>query len=164
MGKPTSTSTIKGESKFSFSVEVSIYTNVKPYTSYYLITFLSNKYLIKLSSEPSAVSNVQALSSVKKGNLSQACLKWFWSYFILSAFYWAFGVKKLRSKVWTVRTVTSQVTVRQTKENMYYFYRLWMNVENVSLKNSKCTQPMHSPILLSMLILHLYDYLLGETS
>lgn len=86
---------------------------------------------------------VGSLSSVKEGILSQACLKCFWSYFILSAFYWVFGVRKLRSKGHTDGTISSQDTVRKTKGNVYYFYRLWTNVENVSLKNSRYTQSMH---------------------
>lgn len=61
---------------------------------------------------------VDPLSSVKEGILSQAHLKWFWSYFILRAFYWGFGVRKLRSKGHTDGTIPSQDIVRKTKGNI----------------------------------------------
>lgn len=75
-------STIKGESKFSFSVKACTYTYVKPYTNYYQDT-----------TKPSAVSNLCRLSSVVRhvSNDLEVILN-------SMLFFWVFGVRKLRSK------------------------------------------------------------------
>lgn len=82
-----SKSTIKGGSMLSFTVEIRIYTNVKPYTNCYQDT----------TKKPSAVNNLCSLSSAKEStsqirHVSSDCD------FILSASYWVFGVRKWESK------------------------------------------------------------------
>lgn len=114
-----SKSTIKGESMFSFTVEVSIYAYVQMWSHIQII--IKTQLSLQLWT-----ACVDSLSSVKEGmsqirHVSSDCD------FILSASYWVFGVRKRESKGTPMGQYSHKIL--WGRQEKYVFYRPWSNVE-----------------------------------